>query len=191
MSIELNQLINSTLFKTTTDGLSGTGKLVYNGSTLSWEQDPVEPSTGYAYLESQTTQTLALTAATLTDSASYVPLTTATMWNESIKSNCTTSTANGSITVTYAGVYQVNFWINVGSNALNTSFGIKYDVNGVKSTSSIIGTSKDTSDTNNMSANGLVYLPAGAVIKIAIAADTTCTASIKSTGFSIVKIDNV
>ena len=191
MSIELSSLIDSTLFKSTTTGLSGTGKLVYSGSTLSWEQDPVVPSIGYAYLDSNSSTDFSLTSGDLTDPADYVDMTGTSMWSQKAIKNCTTNSTLGTITVTYAGVYEVAFWANIQSDVLNTSFGIKYDVNGTKSPTSIVATSKDTTDTHNMSAKGIVTLGAGDTIKITLAADTTCTATVKSAGFSLNKIDNV
>lgn len=192
MATELGSIINNTLFKATTDGLSGEYLVKVVNGAFTYSQAPVEPVEVYSELISTGGPGLVLTAGDIALDASYVPLVTTGMWSSGTTKNCTPSTATVSIVVGTNGVYRVSSFVSISSSVAATKFSFKYKVNeGLVSSRRLVTSAKDVADTNNVSGTGLIQLLAGDSVSFCIAADKSCTATVTSAGLIVHKIDEV
>jgi hypothetical protein len=191
MSIELSTVVDETLFKPTTDSLTGTKTLKSISGDLVWQDDPAVSAKAYSYLYAPSTSLITLTGGSLTSDDSYVDLNAPSMWAAGSNLNVIQNDVDGSLTTSVAGVYRLTLWCDVTSSTANTNFSFRYEVNGVQSTSKLQVSAKEASAVMNVSATGLFSLSSGVELKIKIAADTSCTASIVGGGFIIEKIDDI
>lgn len=185
MSVELQTIINSSLFKSTTDGLSGTGALKYSGNTLAWTPDVAPESKAYASLGASNAETFTLVADTPID------LTSATLWASGVSTNFTIDNTAGELLADVAGVYTISAWASIASDTINTTVTLRYVLNGTASPTGLVGTSKDAGDTKALSADSLIALAQNDVISLEIKADKNCVLTVKSAGFTLHKIDEV
>jgi len=190
MATELDAIINSDFFKATTDGLTGNYTVRIENGQVVYQQDPSEPETAYGSLENLFQIGIPLTGGDVTQDATYIDLTATSLWADGQSLNTTIDAPNGTITVNTGGTYYLDSFVNVAADVASADIAIKYDVNGVKSTRYLYSTTKSAGGTNNMAGSSLATLNSGDVIKLAIASDTTCTATVKSAGINLVKIDN-
>ena len=184
MATELSAIINDELFKTTTDGLSGTGSLKYDGSTLVWTPDS-EALVVYSYLGLNTETVIPVTASTEID------FTATGLWGSGLSKNATQDTTAGSITVLGSGVYKIGAWASISSDALSTSIKIFYSVNGVNGSQTLKATTKNTGETSALSAEGVFQLNTNDVVKLRVVSDKTANLTVESLGFTLLKIDEV
>lgn len=187
---ELNTIINSSLFRTTTDGITGDYYIKVVDGVVTYEQKSTVTSGDHGELEIlASTNTLALTAsADLSNAATYVALNKTGLWTVGNQYETVGNATAGSITVNNAGTYLIDGFFTVSSDTLNTTLAVKYAINGTASPKTLIGTSKDIADTSNLSGAAIVTLNAGDVLTLLIAADKSCTATIKTSGISLYKI---
>lgn len=179
---ELNTIINEQLFKSTTDGASGTKELVNTGGVLSWE---TKTQPAYVGLLSASSETFTMVANTAQD------LTSASLWATTASKNIGVTLTTGEVTITNAGVYTIASWLSASSSAVNTTITTRYAINGVSSTTALVSTSKDAGDTNNLSASSIIALAVGDVLKLTIETDTDATLTVEDCGLSLHKIDEV
>ena len=182
MSVELNTLIDSELLKTTTGGLSSVRTLKYNGAELEWTEDTQE---AYVGLLSTGSESIVVTANTAED------FTTATLWSTTANKNTTVDLSAGTVTLNSSGIYKISSWSSLSSDTANSLLTIRYTVNGIPSSTSLKGLSKDIGDTNNLSASGLFTLTSGDVVGLTIESDKACTLTIQDCGLTLHKIDGV
>lgn len=190
MSVELDTVVDSKLFKTQTDGLSGNGSLKYVDGVLTWVADVVTPEPAYSSLAAPSTSILSLIAGDASDSADYTDFTAPSMWEAGVSRNFVQSGVSGSLTTQLAGVYRLTFWTDISSSVAATLFSFRYDINGTQSTQKLQTTAKDAGDLQNISATGLVSLTQGSTVKVKIVADKTCSATVVGGGIVLEKIDN-
>ena len=190
MSVELNTVIDSKLFKAQTDGLSGDGSLRYVDGTLSWVPDVVEPEPAYSELRVPSTSSLSLANGDNTNDADYVDFNAPSMWLAGVNKNVNQSGVDGTLAVQLSGVYRVSFWTDISSSDASTNFSFRYEIDGTQSPQKLQVTVKDATDLVNISATGFVALTAGQTLKVKIVANKTCTATVVGGGLVIEKIDN-
>jgi hypothetical protein len=131
--------------------------------------------TGNSYAEiyidaGATTQTINSVAGT------YDKLNPTAEWTENVAEGLTTTAADGTITLTKAGTYQISFFITfiTASLAAGTKYRFKYALDGT--TGSRILTAQKSSagvDALTISAQGLVQVTANQVLSIYVTGDAT------------------
>jgi hypothetical protein len=124
--------------------------------------------------------TAGATTQTLSAASAYATLNPAAEWASGVSSGVTLDPTNGQFTVSVAGVYQFNFWINFTTAAIaaGTQYYFKYAINGV------VGTQTDTvtkitngADKLDTFASALVTLAAGDIVTIQVAGDGTSSST--------------
>jgi hypothetical protein len=148
---------------------------------------------GHAYGElyiasNTTTQTLPAASAT-------AKLNPVGAWVANGNANVTLSAANGEITITEPGEYQLNFWVafSTASVAAQSKYNFHYAINGTPSTRKMV-VAKYTNgvDTLNCSVTGFADLAGNDVVSIYVGGDgsTSSTAiTVLEAGFSVSLID--
>lgn len=162
---------------------------VANGSgSGSWLYPPGH-AYGELYIEA------GATAQTLPAASATAKLNPTGEWTANGSANVTLSAVNGTITVSQAGEYQLNFWIafDTASIASGANYNFHYAVNGTPSTRKI-KVSKNTSgvDTLSVSATGYAALSASDVLSIYVGGDGTSSGTNITpleAGFSCLLID--
>ena len=182
MSKELSTVVSTTLFKSTTDGLSGERVLKSSGGTLSWATDP---TIAYASLYAGVSTDFTLTAAT------PLTLSSATMWSTSANKNVTVDLTAGELTASVAGVYQLASWLSLEADTISTLISIRYSINGVPSPTALKGLAKDVGDTNNLSASLIISLGANDTVSLEIETDKDAVVTVTDAGLTLHKIDEV
>lgn len=119
-------------------------------------------------------------AQTLSAASAYAKLNPLAAWAANISNGITLDPTNGQYTITTAGVYQLNFWINftTAAAASGSTYNFKYAVNGVVSSQ----VNKVTKVTNGVDAldtfaSALVTLAANDVVSIYVAGDATTSST--------------
>lgn len=133
---------------------------------------------GHAYGElfidgGTTTQTLSAASAT-------AKLNPTGEWTANGNANITLSAANGEITITEPGEYQLNFYISftTASIATNSKYNFHYAVNGVPSTRKIVVAKySNGADTLHCSATGFAELSDNDVVSIFVGGDGTSSST--------------
>jgi hypothetical protein len=136
-----------------------------------------------------------VTAQTLPAASAKAKLNPTGEWTANGNSNITLSAANGEITITEPGEYQLNFWVSftTASIASNSNYNFHYAVNGVPATRKIV-VAKFTNgaDTLHCSATGFADLADNSVISIYVGGDGTSSSTaitVLEAGFSASLID--
>lgn len=128
---------------------------------------------------------------TLSAASAYATL-NATSWAAGESSNVTLTAANGSLTLTKAGKYKVEFWLHFTTAALaaGTVYNFKYAINGVASTRKVtVQKFTNGADSLSISASGIVSVSANDVLTIQVAGDGTSSSTLitpKEAGLSAV-----
>jgi len=116
------------------------------------------------------------TSQTLSAASAYARLDPGTAWDPNGFHNTTLNADDGTITLTVAGTYLVNFYAHFITAALasGTKYNFKYAVNGSTSTR-LISAQKFTNgaDSLSVSATGIVTFAANDVLSIHVAGDGT------------------
>jgi hypothetical protein len=162
---------------------------VANGSgSGSWEY-----ISGHAYGElyisnNSTAQTLAAASATS-------KLNPVGAWTANGNANVTLSAANGEMTLTQNGEYQLNFWLVFETAAISSgaAYNFYYAVNGTPSTRKVYAKKPTNNvDTIFLTASGISALSSTNIISIYVSGDGTSSNTniiVKEAGFSAVLID--
>jgi hypothetical protein len=120
------------------------------------------------------------TTKTLSAASAYSILNPTAEWTDNLKSGLTTTPANGTITLTSAGTYLVEFWIvfDTASIAGGSAYNFKFAINGTPA-NRIVGTKKTTNgvDRLHLSAQGLVAVNANDILSIYVAGDVTSSST--------------
>ncbi len=136
-----------------------------------------------------------VTAQTLPAASAKAKLNPTGEWTTNGNANVTLSAANGELTITEPGEYQLNFWVSftTASVAIGGKYNFHYAVNGTPSTRRVI-VAKYTNgvDTLTCSVTGFANLADNSVISIHVGGDgvTSSTAiTVLEAGFSVSLID--
>lgn len=168
--------------------VSATSGQVYtaNGSGSGVWKHPAGTAYGELYIAGNTT------SQTLSTASAYSKLNPSSAWQSNGGNLITLDGANGQLTVTQAGVYQLSFWAHFTTAALasGTVYNFKYALNGAVG-SRLVAAQKPTNgaDSLNVSATGIVSLPANTQVSIYAAGDGTSSNTaiiVKEAGLSAV-----
>jgi len=136
-----------------------------------------------------------VTAQTLPASSATAKLNPTGEWTTNGSANVTLSAANGTITISQAGEYQLNFWASFATAGIasGAEYNFHYAVNGTPSPRKI-KVSKNTSgiDKLNVCAIGYAQLAAGDVVSIYVGGDGTSSGTnitVTEAGFSLLLVD--
>ena len=162
---------------------------VANGSgSGSWEL-PAGSAYGDMYIDAgATAQTLAAASAT-------AKLNPTGEWTANGSKNVTISGSNGTITVSQAGEYQLNFWIVFETAAISSgaAYNFYYAVNGTPFTRKVyVKKPTNSTDTLHVYATGYASLVANDVISIYVGGDGTSSGTNitpKEAGLSCLLVD--
>lgn len=129
---------------------------------------------GHAYGELYISE--GVTAQTLATSSGTAKLNPTGEWTTNGNAEVTLSAANGTITITHAGEYSLNFWITftTASVAAGAKYRFYYAVDGTTTTRNVYVTKPTNgADTLHCSASGLATLAANDVVTIYVGGDAT------------------
>jgi hypothetical protein len=129
---------------------------------------------GHAYGELYISE--GVTAQTLPTSSATAKLNPTGEWTTNGNAEVTLSAANGTITITHAGEYVLNFWITFTTASISSGakYRFYYAVNGTHGTRNVyIAKTTNGSDTLHCSANGIATFAANDVITIYVGGDAT------------------
>lgn len=121
-----------------------------------------------------------VTTQTLSAASAYAVLNPAAEWISGISSVVTLTPANGTITLSEAGTYMVNFWalFTCASLASGTQYNFKYNLGGTNSARTIaVQKFSNGADKLHVSAMGLVTATAGQLLSIQVAGDGTSSST--------------
>ena len=116
------------------------------------------------------------TTQSLSAGSAYAKLNPGTEWTSGVSSVLTLTPANGTITLSEAGTYMVNFWslFTCASLASGTQYNFKYNLGGTNSARTIsVQKFSNGADKLHISAMGLVTATAGQLLSISVAGDGT------------------
>lgn len=134
------------------------------------------------------------TAQTLSGSSAYAKLNPGTEWTAGVSNVLTVSAANGTITLTEAGTYMVNFWCQFSTAAIanGTLYNFKYNLDGTNSSRTLsVSKFSNGADKLHISATGLVTATANQVLSIYVGGDATSSSTaitVIEAGLSAVKL---
>lgn len=134
------------------------------------------------------------TAQTLSGSSAYAKLNPGTEWTAGVSNVLTVSAANGTITLTEAGTYMVNFWCQFSTAAIanGTLYNFKYNIDGTNSGRTLsVSKFSNGADKLHISATGLVTATANQVLSIYVGGDATSSSTaitVIEAGLSAVKL---
>lgn len=134
------------------------------------------------------------TAQTLSGSSAYAKLNPGTEWTAGVSNVLTVSAANGTITLTEAGTYMVNFWCQFSTAAIanGTLYNFKYNLDGTNSGRTLsVSKFSNGADKLHISATGLVTATANQVLSIYVGGDSTSSSTaitVIEAGLSAVKL---
>lgn len=134
------------------------------------------------------------TAQTLSGSSAYAKLNPGTEWTAGVSNVLTVSAANGTITLTEAGTYMVNFWCQFSTAAIanGTLYNFKYNLDGTNSGRTLsVSKFSNGADKLHISATGLVTATANQVLSIYVGGDATSSSTaitVLEAGLSAVKL---
>jgi hypothetical protein len=136
-----------------------------------------------------------ITSQTLSAASAKAKLNPATEWTANGSANVTLSAANGEITVTEPGEYQLNFWVsfNTAAIAAGAKYYFHYAVNGTASARRVV-VAKYTNGTDLLtcSVTGFASLADNDVVSIHVGGDGTSSSTaitVLEAGFSLSLID--
>lgn len=135
-----------------------------------------------------------VTAQTLSGSSAYAKLNPSTEWTAGVSNVLTVSAANGTITLTEAGTYMVNFWCQFSTAAIanGTLYNFKYNLDGTNSSRTLtVSKFSNGVDKLHISATGLVTATANQVLSIYVGGDSTSSSTnitVIEAGLSAVKL---
>lgn len=135
-----------------------------------------------------------VTAQTLSGSSAYAKLNPSTEWTAGVSNVLTVSAANGTITLTEAGTYMVNFWCQFSTAAIanGTLYNFKYNLDGTNSSRTLtVSKFSNGADKLHISATGLVTSTANQVLSIYVGGDSTSSSTnitVIEAGLSAVKL---
>lgn len=135
-----------------------------------------------------------VTAQTLSGSSAYAKLNPSTEWTAGVSNVLTVSAANGTITLTEAGTYMVNFWCQFSTAAIanGTLYNFKYNLDGTNSGRTLsVSKFSNGADKLHISATGLVTATANQVLSIYVGGDATSSSTaitVLEAGLSAVKL---
>lgn len=135
-----------------------------------------------------------VTAQTLSGSSAYAKLNPGTEWTAGVSNVLTVSAANGTITLTEAGTYMVNFWCQFSTAAIanGTLYNFKYNLDGTNSGRTLsVSKFSNGADKLHISATGLVTATANQVLSIYVGGDATSSSTaitVLEAGLSAVKL---
>jgi hypothetical protein len=136
-----------------------------------------------------------ITSQTLPAASGKAKLNPSGEWVANGNAKVTLSAANGEITITEPGEYQLNFWVafTTASVASNSRYNFHYAINGTPSTRKMV-VAKYTNgvDTLNCSVTGFADLADNDVISIYVGGDGTTSSTaitVLEAGFSVSLID--
>jgi hypothetical protein len=166
-----------------------TGKVyVSNGSGSGvWEYPPGKAHAEIYIDAGATTQTLS-------GSSAYARLNPTGEWAAGVTNVLTVTAGSGTITLSEAGNYMINFWclFSTASLSSGTNYNFKYNLDGTNSTRTItVQKFTNGSDKLHVSALGLVTVTAGQVLSIHVAGDGTSSGTnitVLEAGLTAVKL---
>jgi hypothetical protein len=116
------------------------------------------------------------TSQTLSAGSAYARLDPGTAWQEGETNVLTTTPSDGTITLTKAGTYLVNFWVNFTTAAISqgASYYFKYAINGSTAARKFhVHKVSNGADSLMAMASGLVTVSDNSVLSIYTAGDAT------------------
>jgi hypothetical protein len=134
------------------------------------------------------------TAQTLSAGSAYAKLNPGTEWTSGISSVLTLTPASGTITLSEAGDYLVNFWAQFTCAALasGTLYNFKYNLDGTSSGRTLtVSKFSNGADKLHISAMGLVTATAGQLLSMYVAGDATSSGTaitVLEAGLTAVKL---
>jgi hypothetical protein len=135
-----------------------------------------------------------VTTQTLSAGSAYAKLNPTAEWTAGISSVVTLSAANGTITLSEAGTYLVNFYaqFTCASLASGTVYNFKYNLDGTNSARTItVQKFSNGADRLHVSALGLITATAGQVLSIYAGGDATSSSTaitVTESGLTAVKL---
>jgi hypothetical protein len=184
--MELSNIINSDLFKDTTDTLSGNRVPVFESGTLTYKTEDtyIKPVAYGSMGISNNINSQTLLEADLATASGYVKLVN---FQQELQSNVTFS--DNSLNISVDGVYRITFWCSqssTGNADHNVSY--RYSTNGLNTgldERQIVVTSDFEGDTRVVSATGFASLTAGDSVSIFVASDKNTTLTVSSAGITV------
>lgn len=189
---ELGTIINPDLFKSTTDGISGTNLVKVVDGEFEYVPEPVQAGATFGEMSIQENSvSLSLTEVTNpSDDSNYVKLNN-NLWSSNSLEGVTFN--DGYLEIQTPGVYQLSFWgtFSVTSSS-NTDVYFDFSTDDTNTTLSgrrVSRTSDFSGDRENISASGIVQsLSAGDKISLWVAATEDCQMTMHQSGFHLILI---
>ena len=134
------------------------------------------------------------TAQTLSGSSAYAKLNPGTEWTAGVSNVLTVSATNGTITLTEAGTYIINFWCQFSTTAIanGTLYNFKYNLDGTNSGRTLtVSKFSNGADKLHISATGLLTATAGQVLSMYVGGDATSSSTaitVIEAGLSAIKL---
>jgi hypothetical protein len=135
-----------------------------------------------------------VTSQTLSAGSAYARLDPGTQWTAGPTKGLTTTANDGTITLTQAGTYLIDFWVNFSTAAIaqGSAYNFKYAINGTVGTRKF-HVHKITNSTDQLlaGASGLVTVAANDVLSIYVAGDATSSGTtivVTDSGFTAIRL---
>lgn len=134
------------------------------------------------------------TAQTLSAGSAYAKLNPTGEWTAGVTSVLTSTPGSGTITLSQAGNYLINFWCHFSTASLSsgTEYRFKYNLDGTSSGRTLIDVKTNNSTEKlHISASGLVTATAGQVLSIYVGGDATSSGTaitVLEAGLSAVRL---
>jgi hypothetical protein len=135
-----------------------------------------------------------VTAQTLSGSSAYAKLNPTGEWTAGVSNVLTVTAGSGTITLSEAGNYMINFWcqFSTASLASGTLYNFKYNLDGTSSGRTLtVSKTSNGSDKLHISATGLVTATAGQVLSMYVGGDGTSSSTaitVIEAGLSAIKL---
>ena len=148
-----------------------------------------EKAYGQLYTSGSTINVTQATDSALDTDIDYINLTTLSMWTGSLSKDVTLDATNGTLTTTKPGTYRLSFWTDhYVDGTANVNIAFKFSVDGAFSPIKLISTSDFSGDIRNSSADGLVEVTEGQVVRLHVAATSAVALTLESGQLSIERL---
>ena len=134
------------------------------------------------------------TSQTLSAASAYAKLNPTGEWTAGVSNVLTLGAGTGTITLTQAGTYMINFWCQFSTAAIanGTVYNFKYNLSGTSSGRTLtVSKFSNGSDKLHISATGLVTATAGQTLSMYVGGDATSSSTaitVIEAGLSAVKL---
>jgi len=153
----------------------------------SWQYPPGKAH-GELYIDA------GVTAQTLSGSSAYAKLNPTGEWTAGVSNVLTLTAGSGTITLTQAGTYMINFWCQFSTAAVasGTLYNFKYNLDGTSSGRTLtVSKTSNGVDKLHVSATGLVTATANQVLSMYVGGDATSSSTaitVIEAGLSAIKL---